>query len=197
MMRGRVKKPAVFLDRDGTICEEVGFLKNIEDFRLISGSGPAIRDINAREWYTVVISNQSGIARGFMNEKEVDTVNQHMLEILRKENAKLDGIYFCPHHPKGNPPYNIHCKCRKPSPGMLLQAQQDLNIDLEESVVIGDKYSDVKTGHNLNASGILLLTGFGKRELRRYRNKWERPPDYIAKNLSEAIRWWFNGRHSE
>jgi D-glycero-D-manno-heptose 1,7-bisphosphate phosphatase len=184
-------KPSVFLDRDGTICEEVGYLRRKEDIRLIDGAVKAIQMINRKNWLVVVVTNQSGVARGYMDENEVQSINKELLKILETKGAKIDGIYYCPHHPEGNPPYRINCSCRKPSPGMILKAVKDLNINLGRSVVIGDKFSDIQTAQRLHIPGILLLTGYGREELQHQKDKWHRPPDYIASNLIEAITWWF------
>jgi D-glycero-D-manno-heptose 1,7-bisphosphate phosphatase len=119
----------------------------------------------------------------------VQTIHSALREMLQKEGASIDGMYFCPHHPKGNPPYNILCSCRKPAAGMLRQAAKDLDIDLKKSVVIGDKISDVQTAQGLQRPGILVLTGFGKDEQEKYQGNWEKAPDYIAENLLEAVSW--------
>jgi len=184
-----MKKPAVFLDRDGTVCEEVGYLSEVKDLRLIPGSARAIRQIRQAGWKVVIISNQSGVARGYMTEETVRIIHTALREMLLKEGAEIDGIYYCPHHPKGNPPYDIQCNCRKPEVGMLRQADKDLDLDLNRSIVIGDKLSDVQTAQRLNIPGILVLTGFGKGELETYQQNWEKAPDHIAENLLEAASW--------
>lgn len=187
-----MKEPAVFIDRDGTVCEEVGYLSQLKDLRLIPGSAQAIRRIREAGWKAVIISNQSGVARGYMSEKTVLTIHAALRKMLQHQDAEIDGIYYCPHHPQGNPPYNIYCRCRKPESGMLLKAAEELHIDLKRSIVIGDKYSDVLTGQRLNIPGILVLTGFGKSERDKYQSHWEQEPAHIAENLSDAVHWWFN-----
>lgn len=182
------------MDRDGTICKEVGYLKDRKNVKLIPGAAKAIRKINEAGWRTVVISNQSGVARGYMDENDVASVNQELMDKLAEENAFLDGIYFCPHHSQGHPPYKKDCECRKPLPGMIYKAEADLNLDIGKSLVIGDKYTDVQTAQNLNIPGVLLLTGFGKEEYKKYAQGWQIPPTYIAKNLLEAVEWFFH-RH--
>ena len=184
-----MKQPAVFLDRDGTVCEEVGYLREVKDLQLIPGSAQAIRKIRQAGWKVVIISNQSGVARGYLTEETVQTIHTALREMLLKEEAEIDGIYYCPHHPKGNPPYNMQCDCRKPKAGMLKQATKDLDLDLNRSIVIGDKLSDVQTAQRLNIPGILVLTGFGKGELEKYQQNWEKKPDHIAENLLEAASW--------
>lgn len=184
------KRPAVFLDRDGTICKEIGYLSRVEDIVLLPGSVEAIRKINQSGAAAVLISNQSGVARGFFPETVVQTINRALAETLAKEGVHLEGMYYCPHHPDGKPPYNIVCNCRKPAPGQIYRAMDELNLTLSGSVVIGDKWSDVETAQNLNIPGILVLTGYGKKELEKYRQHWERPPAFIAENLLAAVEWW-------
>lgn len=187
-----MKKPAVFLDRDGTVCEEVGYLSQVKNLRLIPGSAQAIRQIREAGWKVVIISNQSGVARGYLSEETVLTIHGALKKMLQQQDAEVDGIYYCPHHPQGNPPYNIQCSCRKPESGMLVKAARELQIDLNKSIVIGDKYSDVLTAQRLNIPGILVLTGFGKSERDKYQSNWVKEPAHIAENLSEAVRWWFD-----
>ncbi len=183
--------PAVFLDRDGTVNEEVGYLSRVEDIKLIPGSVEAIKRINREGWKTVVISNQSGVARGYFTEAQVRKVNAALLAILKNAGAVIDAIFYCPHHEDGNPPYNIECRCRKPAAGMVERAAQELNIDILRSVVIGDKMTDVLTAQNLKIPGILLKTGFGEQQLKRYGSSWTQPPQYVAENLLDAVEWWF------
>ncbi len=190
-MKDVEKTPAVFLDRDGTLIREIGYLSNPSDIEIINGAAEAVIKINQFNWKAVIISNQAGVARGYFTEKNVHEVNEKVEQQFRSLGASLDGIYYCPHHPDGYPPYNISCNCRKPAPGMILEAAKELNIDTEKSVVIGDKYTDVLTGLNLGISGILVLTGYGKEQKDKYEKKWELRPTYIAHNLRKAVNWWF------
>lgn len=133
----------MFLDRDGTINRYVGFLRDIDDFELIDGVAEAIRQINTLGWLAVVVTNQPVIARGEVSPEELDQIHCKMETLLGQQGAYLDAIYYCPHHPdKGypgeRPELKIECTCRKPKPGMLLQAAQDLNIDLTQSWMVGD-----------------------------------------------------------
>jgi D-glycero-D-manno-heptose 1,7-bisphosphate phosphatase len=185
--------PAVFLDRDGTVCEEVGYLSDIRELRLILRADEAIGIINQSGWKTIIVSNQSGIARGYMTTDAVDQINRQLLYLLQREGAKVDGIYYCPHHLQGHPPFNINCDCRKPSAGMLQKAAREHQLALNQSVMIGDKYSDVETGQQLNIPGILVRTGFGEGEIKKYQHQWHKAPDYIARDILDAIEWWFNG----
>lgn len=147
------KQKAIFLDRDGTINKYVGFLRNIDDFELIEGVAEAIKFINQSGYLAIVVTNQPVIARGEVTWEELNEIHKKMATLLGKEGAYVDGIYICPHHPdKGfegeRPEYKIDCDCRKPKPGLLLQAAKDFNIDLSGSYMIGDSHRDVEAGEN-------------------------------------------------
>ncbi len=149
--------PAVFLDRDGTINVEVNYLHCPADVELIAGVGPAIARLNRAGLLVVVVSNQAGIARGFYEAADVAAVHTHMTMLLRQSGAKIDGWYYCPHHPDFTPA----CSCRKPLPGMLLQAALDLKIDLKASWMIGDTRGDIEAGKAAGCRSILVRTGYG------------------------------------
>lgn len=145
------KQKAIFLDRDGTINKYVGFLRNIDDFELIDGVTEAIKHINQSCYLAIVVTNQPVIARGEVSWEELHEIHKKMETLLGKDGAYIDGIYICPHHPdKGfegeRPEYKIDCNCRKPKPGLLLQAAKDFNIDLSQSIMIGDSERDVEAG---------------------------------------------------
>ena len=147
------KQKAIFLDRDGTINKYVGFLRNIDDFELIEGVAEAIKLINQSGYLAIVVTNQPVIARGEVTWEGLNEIHKKMATLLGKEGAYVDGIYICPHHPdKGfegeRPEYKIDCDCRKPKPGLLLQAAKDFNIDMSESYMIGDSHRDVEAGEN-------------------------------------------------
>lgn len=183
------KHRAVFLDRDGTICEEVGYLNSVQQMRLIPGSAEAIRRLNEQSFKVVVITNQSGIARGLIPEQNLANIHAEMIRQLREAGAFLDGIYYCPHHPsEGHPPYLQECNCRKPATGLLEQAALDLNLDFSSSYMVGDHFSDVECGKRIGAKTILLLTGHGRQALER-QSEWPFLPDYIAADLYEAVIW--------
>src|SRR5580704_13087158 len=143
---------AIFMDRDGTVSEEIGYMYDAGLYKPFPWAGPAIRKINESGMKAVLITNQSGIGRGYFDETMVNQVHDILRLELSRHNATLDAIYFCPHHPDAG------CDCRKPGPGMLLQAQQELAIDLATSYIIGDKYIDIETAHRVGAKGILVLT---------------------------------------
>ena len=156
------KQKAIFLDRDGTINKYVGFLRNIDDFELIEGVAEAIKLINQSGYLAIVVTNQPVIARGEVTWEELNEIHKKMATLLGKEGAYVDGIYICPHHPdKGfegeRPEYKIDCDCRKPKPGLLLQAAKDFNIDLSESYMIGDSHRDVEAGENAGVKKSIMV----------------------------------------
>ena len=156
------KQKAIFLDRDGTINKYVGFLRNIDEFELIEGVSEAIKQINQSGYLAIVVTNQPVIARGEVTWEELNEIHKKMETLLGKDGAYIDGIYICPHHPdKGfegeRPEYKFDCDCRKPEPGLLLQAAQDFNIDLSQSIMIGDSDRDVEAGKNAGCSKSLKV----------------------------------------
>jgi len=179
------KFTAVFLDRDGTINEEVGYLDSLEKLRVFPEAFEAVRLINQAKMKTVVITNQSGIGRGFFDELFVGRVHEEMRGLFLKEGAVIDSFYYCPHHPtEGMGQYRQVCSCRKPEPGLLLKASEDLDIDLGKSYMIGDMPKDVEVGQRAGAKGILVQTGYGKGV-----DMGSTHPDYIAKDVLEAVKW--------
>jgi len=157
-----MKKPAIFLDRDGTINIEKNYLHKIEDWEWIPGAIDAIRMINEMGFLVVVVTNQAGIARGYYEEEEVHALHEHVDRLLEVQNAKIDAYYICPHHPDYSDDQD--CTCRKPESGMLLLAKKELNIDLSKSWLIGDKLSDVEAAKNIGVRAILVKTGYGRTE---------------------------------
>ena len=160
------RQKAIFLDRDGTINKYVGFLRNIDEFELIEGVSEAIRKINQSGYLAIVVTNQPVIARGEVTWGELHEIHRKMETLLGKDGAYIDGIYICPHHPdKGfegeRPEYKFDCDCRKPKPGLLLQAAKDFNIDLSDSYMIGDSENDVKAGKNAGCKNSILIDRFG------------------------------------
>ncbi len=170
---------AVFLDRDGTINEDTGYIDSPERLVIIDGVFSAIKRLNSKGFKVVVITNQSGVARGYFSKEAADAVNKRLEDVLKKNGAHLDGIYYCPHHPDDN------CECRKPKTGMLEKAKKDLHIDFEKSYVVGDKVSDVEIARKIGGKGILVLTGAGKDEEGKLLHK----PSYIANDLKDAVEW--------
>jgi D-glycero-D-manno-heptose 1,7-bisphosphate phosphatase len=181
---------AVFLDRDGTINEEMGYVNHIERFHLLPRVGQAIRVLNQNGWKAVVITNQSGVARGYFPESLIHEIHRKMADLLKKEGARLDGIYYCPHHPDvGDPPYRQKCRCRKPATGLIEKAVKELDLDTSASYMVGDRGVDIEFAHKVGARAILVLTGYGKGEWEYFGDQWRVKPDYVAEDLFEAAQW--------
>lgn len=179
-----MKQIAVFLDRDGTINEEMGYINHLSRFVLLPLAGEAIKLLNDGGLKVVVVTNQSGFARGYYASISlVEQVHDHMRKLLAKEGARLDGIYTCLHGPQEG------CACRKPQPGLILQAARELNIDLSRSYVVGDRYKDIQTGANAGVKGIFVLTGYGRGEYENFARTWEAQPAHIAGDLLDAAEW--------
>ena len=179
------KNKAVFLDRDGTINEEVGYLDSLEQLRIFPAAFDAVRMINKAGMKVVVVTNQSGVARGFFDEDFVNTVHARINELFREKGAFIDRFYYCPHHPtEGIGKYRILCDCRKPAPGMLMKASGEIGIDLSSSYVVGDMAKDIELANNVGAKGILVRTGYGKNV-----NVSDIKPACIAKDILDAAEW--------
>ncbi len=168
----------VFVDRDGTINREVHYLSKPEQLELLPGAGEAIRRLNQLGLKVVVVTNQSGVARGFLSERVLDQIHDLLKELLAAHDAHLDGIYYCPEMPDSG------SACRKPETGMMEKAAQDLDIDLERSYVVGDMAIDVEMGQRAGAKVILVLTGYGQEALDKGIQA-----DFVARDLMEAVGW--------
>jgi D-glycero-D-manno-heptose 1,7-bisphosphate phosphatase len=167
-LTGKTARRAVFLDRDGTINEEKEYLHRIEDFEFIPGSPEAIRRLKEAGFLVIVVTNQSGVARGYYSLEDVAILHRHMQEKLDAAGAAVDGIYVCPHHPvEGIGEYRRECDCRKGRPGMLLRGAREHGIDLSRSYMIGDKAADVEAGEMAGCMPLMVLTGYGKAEAAR------------------------------
>jgi D-glycero-D-manno-heptose 1,7-bisphosphate phosphatase len=178
-----MSRAAVFLDRDGTINEEMGYLNHVSRLVLLPQAAAAIRLLNQAGVPVVVVTNQSGAARGYFPPGLVDEVHAHLQHLLAAGGAHLDGIYTCMHHPdKG-------CACRKPRPALLLQAARDLDLDLARSYAVGDRYKDLETAAHAGAKGLLVLTGYGRGEYDYFRDTWKVQPVQVAADLLDAARW--------
>jgi D-glycero-D-manno-heptose 1,7-bisphosphate phosphatase len=176
-------QPAVFLDRDGTINEQMGYINHLSRFILLPQAVPAIRRLNAAGVKVVVVTNQSGAARGYFPASLVEEIHALLQKILAAGGAHLDGIYTCLHGPADD------CACRKPRPGLLEQAARDLNLDLSRSYLVGDRYNDIETAANAGAKGILVLTGYGRGEYDYLRAAQMVQPVHVANDLLEAVNW--------
>jgi D-glycero-D-manno-heptose 1,7-bisphosphate phosphatase len=179
----RSLRPAVFLDRDGTIAEEVGYLNHVSRFRMFPFAAEAIRRLNEAGFPVVVVSNQSGVGRGYFPESLVQTVNELMKAQLAASGSRIDAIYYCPHTSADN------CDCRKPKAGMLERAAREHSLDLPRSFVVGDRYGDIELARYARARGILVRTGYGEGELTWHSAKWPSQPDFVAEDLSKAADW--------
>jgi D-glycero-D-manno-heptose 1,7-bisphosphate phosphatase len=177
-------KPAVFLDRDGAINEEMGYINHISRFVLLPQVIPAIRRLNQAGFKVVVVTNQSGAARGYFAPDLVEKVHTHMQRLLEEGGARVDGIYACLHGPEAG------CACRKPKPGLILDAARDLDLDLARSYIVGDRFKDLETGANAGVpKGILVLTGYGRGEYEYLGASGKVQPVCVAEDLLAAARW--------
>ncbi len=192
-----MKRPAVFIDRDGTISEEVGYINHPSRFRVFPYAARAIKLLNDQGWLAVVITNQAGVARGYFSESMIETIHDNLRQSLRDEGARVDAIYYCAHHPTvGEPPYRQECDCRKPKPGLVTRATNDLDIALEQSWMIGDRYGDIELARNAGVRSALVLSGYGRGEWENQRSLWKHEPDLVAENLLEAVQSIVRSAHS-
>ncbi|MEE8348030.1 MAG: HAD family hydrolase [Acidobacteriota bacterium] len=192
-------QPAIFLDRDGTLIEDTGHLNEVEKISIYPEAFEAVRKINRSGIRAIVITNQSAIARGLLNEKKLGDLHRFLQDAFQQEQATLDAFYYCPHHPDaGTGSFTQKCTCRKPQPGMLLRAARELHLELATSYMIGDKLIDVQAGHRAGSQSILVKTGYGNRELQLLNEGGastppsEDPsiiPDHVAGNVLDAIDW--------
>ena len=185
-----MKRPAVFLDRDGTINEQMGYINHLSRFRLLPGACEAIALLNRKNFRAIVVSNQSGVARGYFPIELVHDVHRELKAALREYQAFVDAIFFCPHHPRGLlPEYRCDCDCRKPRTGLIDQAQQRFDIDMSKSYVVGDRYVDIELAHRTGLKGVMVKTGYGRGELSYVLPDKSREPDYVARDLLHAVQW--------
>lgn len=185
-----MKIPAAFIDRDGTINEEMGYINHVSRFVLLPGVDEALGLLNNRGFHVVIITNQSGVARGYFPIELVHEVNHHMRASLERYGVRIDGVFFCPHHPRGSiKEYAVECLCRKPKIGLLQQAMETLEIDMAHSFVVGDRVKDVELARNANLKGIMVKTGYGRGEMKYILPRTSVWPDYVAEDLLDAVRW--------
>ncbi len=198
-------RPAVFLDRDGTLSEEIGYIHeaDLPRYRLIPGVAPALRRLASAGYALVCVTNQSGVGRGYFGPETVEAVHARLRELLAREGAALDAIYYCPHHPdpaapadngslppgrvagRPVPELSVACECRKPRPGMALRAARELGLDLGSSWMVGDKKADLGMAEASGVKGVLVLTGYGRETLASLEAKGGRPP-FVAEDLGRA-----------
>lgn len=181
-------RPAVFLDRDGTMIREVGYLRSPVQLRLLPRAASAIKRLNDAGFAAIVTTNQSGIARGLLTEADLALTNEALQRRLARYRAHIDAFYFCPHHPEvGAPRYRRRCRCRKPSPGMLLRAARELDLDLSRSFAVGDSARDLLAGRHAGARAILVRTGYGRQT--EAQCGADLPADHVADDLAGAVEW--------
>lgn len=155
-------KKAIFIDRDGTLIQEVGYLKMLEDLRFTFKATEALKLFHELGYLNVVITNQSAIARGILSEQELKRIHHKLKSLAQEEGAHIDDIFYCPHLADGRvSPYNIECECRKPKPGLILHAAEKRHLDLTQCRLVGDKLSDLELGRNAGVQTALVLTGYG------------------------------------
>ncbi|MCM1251251.1 MAG: HAD family hydrolase [Clostridium sp.] len=173
------RKPAVFLDRDGVLTEEKGYVCSVEELQIFSYAKECVRQIKEKGYYAIVITNQSGVARGLFTENALLEMNRYLHEI-----TAVDAVYYCPHYIKGKiERYAIDCNCRKPKAGMIEKANREFNIDMAHSLFVGDRASDIITGQNVGITTVLLESGYGTAYLES-----DVTPDYIFHDLRDIIQ---------
>lgn len=181
---------AVFLDRDGTINEEMGYINHVSRFKIFDYVPQAIKLLNEAGYKVIVVTNQSGVARGYFSEELVNKLHQSLIENAKESSAEIDKIYYCPHHPtEGLGKYRLDCECRKPKTGMIEKARREFNLDMSSSYLIGDRYKDIVFGKKTGLHSIMVLTGYGRGEYTYQRGSWKIRPDHISENLLEAAKY--------
>jgi D-glycero-D-manno-heptose 1,7-bisphosphate phosphatase len=185
---------AVFLDRDGTLTEEVGYVNHIDRVWLFPWTAEAIRRLNQAEIPVIVVTNQSGVGQGYFPEKLVGEAHRKISDELAAQGARVDAFFYCPHHPSARiEAYRMDCRCRKPAPGMVEEAMRRFPIDPRASCVVGDSGRDMQLGFAIGARTVLVRTGYGKGNYEYQRHTWPRLPDLVAENLLEAVEWILDG----
>jgi len=184
-----LKRRAVFMDRDGTISEEVGYVNHPSRYRVFPYAAEAVRLLNEAGWLAIMVTNQAGVARGYFTEEVIDAVHQALKLALSHQNAQLDAIYYCAHHPTvGESPYRVDCDCRKPKPGLIKTAAREFDIDLAQSWMVGDRYSDIELARNAGVHAGFVMSGYGRGEFTYQRAAWKHEPDMVAEDLLEAVK---------
>jgi D-glycero-D-manno-heptose 1,7-bisphosphate phosphatase len=189
-----MKKPAVFIDRDGTINEQMGYINHVSRFKILPRVPQAIRMLNRHGFLVLVVSNQSGVARGYYPMDLVETIHHLMVARIKEKQGVIDGVFFCPHHPAGSvKEFSRECNCRKPKTGLIEQACKSFEIDLRRSFVVGDMYTDIELAHRAGLKGVLVKTGYGLGEIEYILPRKTAKPAHIAEDLLDAVRWIMRG----
>ncbi|MGB4888362.1 MAG: lipopolysaccharide heptosyltransferase II [Nitrospira sp.] len=173
----------VFLDRDGTLNVDTGYVKSPDDFTVLPGVGAALARLKQAGARLVVVTNQSGLGRGYFSSRDLEAIHSKLRLVLAEDGVTLDGLYFCPHHP------DDHCNCRKPARGMIDRAHAELKVDLSRAYVIGDSIRDVELAKQVGARSLLVMTGPSGAEALADLMARDLPPDYVAEELSQAVDW--------
>ena len=186
-----MKRAAVFLDRDGTINEQMGYINHPSRFRIIPGAAEAVRRLNDLGYLAIVVSNQSGVARGYYPIELVHEIHSLLKKTLKQAaGAYLDAVLFCPHHPQGVvPEFSVDCRCRKPKIGLIDQACRAFDIDLRRSFMIGDMCSDMEFANRAGIKGVMVETGYGLGEITYLLPGRKAKPIYLAHDLLDAVQW--------
>ena len=183
-----MSKPAVFLDRDGTLLEEAGYLDRLERLVFFPYAVDAVRLLNRAGFAIVIVTNQAGVARGIFKETFVEEAHRHISARLQAGGARIDAFYYCPHHPEAVvEAYRRSCDCRKPQSGLFTRAAAELDLALDRSFVVGDRWHDLEAGQRVGARGILVRTGYGKTEESSPGGR--AAPSAIVDNMIEAVSW--------
>jgi D-glycero-D-manno-heptose 1,7-bisphosphate phosphatase len=190
MTKGAQLRPVVFLDRDGTLNEEVGYITDIKKLVLIKGAAQAVKRLNEAKIAAVLVTNQSGAARGLYSEEHILKLHERLELLLSEHGATLDAVYYCPHLKEGTvAPFNRECDCRKPKPGMVERAYADIkDLDASRAYVVGDKSTDVELASQCRAKSVLVTTGYGDQVLSGT-YQWKVTPHHVAANIQEAVDW--------
>ncbi len=185
-----MKRPAVFMDRDGTINEQMGYINHLSRFVILPGVAEAIRLLNENDFLAIIVSNQSGVARGYFPIELVHEIHATLNRVLKEKDAVIDGIYFCPHYPRGDLAEYCHeCDCRKPKTGLIDQACESFDIDMSSSYMVGDRYTDMELARRSSLKGVLVETGYGLGDMEYILPNKSVKPDHIAKDLLGAVQW--------
>jgi D-glycero-D-manno-heptose 1,7-bisphosphate phosphatase len=188
-----MRKPAVFIDRDGTINEQLGYINHLSRFVIFPGVSEAVRLLNKNNWWAIIVSNQGGVARGYYPIELVEEIHAFLKSSLREQGATIDGIFFCPHHPAGIlPEYSSECDCRKPKTGLIDRAREVFDIDMSSSYVVGDRHVDIELASRLNLKGVLVKTGYGLGEIEYIIPEKRLKPHHVAEDLLDAVKWILN-----
>jgi D-glycero-D-manno-heptose 1,7-bisphosphate phosphatase len=188
-----MKKPAVFIDRDGTVNEQLGYINHLSRFVILPGVSEAVRLLNKNNWWAIIVSNQGGVARGYYPIDLVDEIHAFLKSSLKEQGAIIDGIFFCPHHPAGVVPgYSSECDCRKPETGLIDKARGAFDIAMSNSYVVGDRHVDIELASRLNLKGVLVKTGYGLGEMEYIIPGKRLKPHHVAEDLLDAVKWILN-----